>query len=454
MYDININGIDYPILPTNVGINSSNNRIINTDSIPVINIFTTIYKTRFLADTNKPISVYINDDKLTYGSDYNILYLNDDVAYGVNIIAVINPGDVISISYTLPIYDDHGIVYEPYNFLIDKKIDPPHIIDTSLHYGNYDTVLIGSGSSMVPYLIGDYCKKVDYVDTNGKTYNCWFVPATNIASGTIVDPVIPNMVQISSNETGYVFRCGDWSIDPQHRYYAGIFNESITKNQSGDYLTKYEYRPGSITLVLDGMDTDVTEYDKTITANKKQYTLDDSQKDRSGAVVSYCPIDLKDAISNIKDHNMVEYFESTQNGTLSLKSSVYVDYNIVSDTISSKPNWFYADGVFILLDNTKVSYEPIRIKVGNRYAVNKTNYSGDDPGKNMEVYDSKYNNIQYYHKGNQIFFNTNIINTIEVYYYRSVAELKLKITMINPSKTNNFVTPELYEYAIMFDMRD
>ena len=471
-HDLRIEGNEYPIAQID------NDGYINEGTLIKVDDNNIKYTwSRFLIDTTEDFFISYNGELLLPSE-----YIISDPQNGIHLITlntnkvIIN--DVIGLRYKPPITNIDGTLYYPNVFNSIKQIGMPNLIiadgNSFLSEDIYVFPITPTPPTPGPYS-PDKSNPILYEDGKYRLVELDGIQYIEIANSDLKTAAADYDYTVISSEDIHtlpdaVYIPLEYVSLPQRGFYFGGFREDFTVQTSGGdkYIDITDgslsvnddtsgYKRGCILIEKNGNSvTNITSYGIDISGdikNKQRLFINDPFINVGDIIqASYIPINTGyvNQKINIRNNNIIENFNgSNQDNTVFINNVPFIDQKIISD----QSFWNYSNGIFNLKDNVSIVYEPIKVTIDNFKAINRTEYfTGDNP-----ILETTENirETEYLVVGNKIIFNRTIGENelIRVEYYELAGEITIINTLYRIDGTAVEITPELYNYTILANIK-
>jgi len=429
---------------------------VTKDVLLITDITRKAYDTDFIIDTSVAVSVLLNETDISSEITLRKPIANVEKAIGITLSDNINPGfnDQLTIIYTratLDLKNDEVLAYER---TFDEMVSNPTYKIQGLKCDKSRLLIMNSNDVPVSYNLTTEVLHMKLPLIEGRS-----IEETGYRLKTLKGNDFSGAQEL---EDGSFVVDDSLGMEPGSAIYAGILDEMMYVS-SGEpvFRVEHEYVPGTLNVFTYNPETGtkqkvgINEYmtDVSGTVYDKDTFTSAAGSLNGHLIASYVPIS-GDYESNIAKPNKAEYYNHTAaDGTIDLKFAPFIDTAILYDANRPIPVWAYAAGVFVLVADPDIKYEPIQIMVKGYRALNRTDYkTGDIP--QLQEFSLNRRNYEYYVRGNRIFFNTNIILPITILYYARPDWYRILIELRRTNLKDDTISPLVYDYAILCDQRE
>ena len=452
VYDLNgelVLNTDYPIK-------------FYTNFLPATNYFGGLNNFKIHFDDNQIALNFVNSD--TDLSVYNCtVYLKDSVVKQYNL----NEGVTVVTEYYTEDEDCYGNPYSPSEVDVVARIGKPNLVNHRILPVENSYLYVNTTISGETYEIGYSEEQYGRVALSGDLYY-----SIGIGKGEITD--FPRIVNVTKEGVSNKYVRYSSCSCPIDNVYAAIMNEPLisgdifgTSVQDGKTYLKYRvdhpYMKSTIKVYEGSVPVkEMIEYRDDIYGNivplsdetvdkKTVYLLSGDYADLKAHYVpigtSYTGMDIQ---SNIASHNITETFGNIPAKGVKLGRYPYLDMDIVnSESFSVK------DGVFTYQPLFSIIYEPLAVYVNGNKAKNITRYRSTDPEIDKRLAEiSREDEYMYYLTEDGIIIpSKEMTGNITIQYYSLSDSLRAGIQMSKSNLYRDDLTPELYDFTILANVK-
>lgn len=372
-----------------------------------------------------------------------------------------NEGSIVTMAYSTADLDHEGNTYEPDRFDVIRLIGKPNIDINFITFNTSDFLFIKDNQGRTISFIEGQEINIGEVDEQqfaiiAKTESKGIVPQDVFSPPTEIEAFfdLDNFYYIEIEKVVDITDAVYGILKNERPIYNGnpiTSGTGLPTTGTLTFRTTKEYARNLIVLEVDDRQIRLTpeqQYSIDTEGNiqsKFEFRVDASELAGAQSIfVHYHPVfDQPQFLqSNIVAHNDFETFDSSTEQQIELQRFPYID-----ETILTSPKWRLSRGIFYLLDNFSISYEPLLVTVNGVKAFNVTQFTED-----QESQDFAEDEITYEVIDNRLKFNQDVEN-VEVKYYFLGNSFFLDIEMFKGDNSKYFTTPEIKDYTVLTAVR-